>query len=326
MLNQIDSALQQQLTDRCSCKETYLVAVSGGRDSMVLLDWLVRSRFKNLTVLHFNHLLRGAESKKDAELVRDRSRALELPFEYGEGDVVGFASANKLSIETAARKMRYDWMAGVSLRLGCKRLFLAHHSDDQVETILINLFRGSGARGISGMDEFSSRTIGGTEMELLRPFLTSPRSEIDRYVADHKIRFREDESNAEEFALRNRIRNHLLPQISECFKRDVSEAVLRAAELARLDEALIKEFTPPPPVLNHGLDVKALRTTPEALRNRQLLQWLQGSGLPNCGHREVLRVAEVVLSNEKPAKTNLPGDFHVRRKEGVLFIESPPKG
>lgn len=326
MLNQLDSALQQRLTERYPISDDYLVAVSGGRDSMVLLDWLVKADFKNLTVLHFNHQLRGTESDKDAELVKTRSRELDLPFAYGEGNVNEFAAANKLSIETAARKIRYEWMADLADRLGCNRLFLAHHSDDQVETVLINLFRGAGARGISGMDAFSSRTIGGTEMELLRPLLTIPRSEIDRYVSDNNILFREDESNTEEFALRNRIRNHLLPQISECFERDVSDAVLRAAELARLDEALIKEFTPPPPVLNHGLDVNALRTTPEALRNRQLLQWLLGSGVPNCGHREVLRVAEVVLSNEKPAKTNLPGDFHVRRKEGVLFIESPSKG
>lgn len=325
MLTSLDSALQERLTERLPIADAYLVAVSGGRDSMVLLDWLVKAGFKNLTVLHFNHQLRGTESDKDADLVSARCEELNLAFETGEGDVNAFASAKKLSIETAARKMRYDWMAEIASRLGCNRLFLAHHADDQVETVLINLFRGSGARGISGMDEFSTRIIGETEMKLLRPFLTIPRSEIDRYVAEHGVRFREDQSNAEGFALRNRLRNDLLPRISECFERDVSGAVLRAAELARLDEALITELTPAPLTLNHGLDVAALRTTPEALRNRQLLRWLQQSGVPNCGQREVLQVAEVALSQAKPAKTNLPGNFHARRKEGVLFIESPSK-
>ena len=163
-------------------------------------------------------------------------------------------------------------------------------------------------------------------MELLRPLLTIPRSEIDRYVSEQGVLFREDESNTGEFALRNRLRNDLLPRISQCFERDVTEAVLRAAELARLDEALITEITPAPRTLNHGLDVAALRATSEALRNRQLFKWLQENEVPNCGQQEVLRVAEVALSNDKPAKTNLPGDFHARRKEGVLFIEPPSKG
>lgn len=325
MLTPLDSALQQRLTERYPVADGYLVAVSGGRDSMVLLDWLVKAGFKNLTVLHFNHQLRGAESDKDAELVKTRSEALGLAFECGEGNVSNFAAAHKLSIETAARKVRYGWMAKIAAQLACRRLFLAHHADDQVETVLINLFRGSGARGISGMDEFSERTIGETKMELLRPLLSVSRSEIDRYVTEHGVLFREDESNSEDFALRNRIRNDLLPRISECFERDVSKAVLRAAELSRLDEALITELTPVPQVLNHGLDIAALRATPEALRNRQLLRWLQSNGVPNCGQREVLRVAEVVLSQAKPAKTNLPGNFHARRKEGVLFIEPPSK-
>ncbi|MDF1740253.1 MAG: tRNA lysidine(34) synthetase TilS [Verrucomicrobiales bacterium] len=325
MPTSLDSALQERLTERHPVTGAYLVAVSGGRDSMVLLDWLVRTGFKNLTVLHFNHQLRGPESDKDVELVRGRCKELKLAFETGEGNVTAFASANKLSIETAARRMRYDWMAEVAARLKCNRLFLAHHADDQVETVLINLFRGSGARGISGMDEVSKRTIGGTEMELIRPFLTVTRAEIDRYVAEHGVLFREDQSNAEGFALRNRLRNDLLPRISECFERDVSGAVLRAAELARLDEALITELIPDPLKLNHGLDVAALRKTPEALRNRQLLRWLRQSGVPNCGQREVLLVAEVALSQAKPAKANLPGTFHARRKEGVLFIEPPAK-
>ncbi len=323
MLTPLDSALQQRLTERCPVTDSYLVAVSGGRDSMVMLDWLVKAGFKNLTVLHFNHQLRDAESDKDAELVKKRSGELKLGFESGTGNVSEFAAARKLSIETAARKVRYDWIAKVADRLDCRSLFLAHHADDQVETVLINLFRGSGARGISGMDEFSERTIGGVGMKLLRPFLTVPRLEIDRYVAEHDLIFREDESNAQEFALRNRIRNSLLPRISECFERDVTEAVLRAAELARLDESLIAGLTPDPQPLDHGLDVAALRATPEALRNRQLLRWLQQNGVPNCGQREVLRVAEVALSQDKPAKTNLPGNFHARRKEGVLFIEPP---
>ena len=129
MLTTLDSALRERLTASHPVTGSYLVAVSGGRDSMVLLEWLVEAGFKNLTVLHFNHHLRGEESDKDAKLVENRAAALDLTFEYGEGKVSDFASANKLSIETAARKMRYHWMAEEASRLGCHRLFLAHHAD-----------------------------------------------------------------------------------------------------------------------------------------------------------------------------------------------------
>jgi tRNA(Ile)-lysidine synthase len=200
----------------------------------------------------------------------------------------------------------------------------AHHSEDQVETVLINFFRGSGSRGISGMKCHSHRDVDGVELELFRPLLAVERERIDKYVEVNGIAFREDSSNAEAFALRNRVRHRLLPEVESIFGRNVRGAVLRAAELSRRDEAWMQANLDNLSVkMSKGLDVKRLRELPEALRDRCIMEWLRESGVPNCGFDEVSRVSEVAMSMDRPAKLSLPGDFHVRRREGVLFLEGP---
>ena len=320
---QIDAAFADSVLSRLSKDKSYLVAVSGGRDSMALLHFLLRAGYHNLILCHVNHCLRGVESDADQALVEEVAKSHGLPCELHSSDVVAHANRTSHSIETAAREIRYRFFAEVASARNCNQLILAHHADDQVETVLINFFRGSGSRGISGMDQVSKRVINEVDLTLIRPFLNLSREAINRYVEENDISFREDESNAEEFALRNRIRHRLIPTLAEVFERDIRPAVLRSAELAHRAEQWAENQETKLPRRENGLDVSSLRNMPDALRDRLLLAWLRESDIPDCGFSEVTKITQILMSESNPAKTNLPGNHHARRRAGVLFLEFP---
>lgn len=294
---------------------------------MALWHWLRETGYGNLRVVHIEHGLRGAESEADADFVAAEAARLGIPCEIRRVEAAAFAREKKLSLEAAARELRYRGIAAVARQHGCERVFLAHHADDRIETVLMHLFRGAGSRGLSGMAEETRRSVDGLELTFLRPFLSLPRETLVAYARAHGIAWREDASNDSDFTLRNRIRHRLLPEIAAVFGRDPREAILRAADLAALDEAWAEEMLGELPRRGSagGLEVASLRGFPEARRNRLLLAWLRESGVPDCGLAEVGRVAGVLLSDSRPAKASLPGGFHVRRRAGELFIEGPPR-
>lgn len=291
---------------------------------MALFHFLHSQGYRDLVVVHVHHGLRGKDADADECLVREYAETKRCRCVVFRVDVAGFAKERKLSIEEAARELRYAQIARAAKDLDRARVFLGHHADDQVETVLLRLFRGSGARGISGMSPSSVREIDGVPLDLLRPWLSVSRAEIDRYVAEHEVPFREDGTNQEDFSLRNRIRNRLLPTLEEVFERDVRGSVLRVAELARRDEDYFSSHVPSLVMSReHGLDVATLRRLDPAIRDRILLRWLRDEGVEDCGFLEVEKVVSVALSTDKPAKENLPSGVHVRRRQGSLFLEFP---
>jgi len=290
---------------------------------MVLWHLLKSAGFTKLIVVHVDHGLRGAESSGDADFVAAAAARLGDEVVIRQVAVAVEAKRRKRSLETMARELRYRAMAGVASERDCPRVFLAHHADDRVETALMHLFRGTGSRGLAGMSGESVRRVDGIDLTLIRPLLGVDREAIMAYAEKHGLSWREDASNQSDFALRNRIRHRLLPEIEAVFGRDPREAILRAAHLAALDEAWAAEMSGDLPRHGNGLDVAVMRRFPEAKRNRLLLSWLRVSGVPDCGFAEVMRVATVLLGDGRPAKANLPGGFHVRRRSGVLFIEAP---
>ncbi len=315
--------LAAPLAERWDPTCPHLVAVSGGVDSMVLWHLLKSAGFTKLIVVHVDHGLRGAESSGDADFVAAAAARLGDEVVIRQVAVAVEAKRRKRSLETMARELRYRAMAGVASERDCPRVFLAHHADDRVETALMHLFRGTGSRGLAGMSGESVRRVDGIDLTLIRPLLGVDREAIMAYAEKHGLSWREDASNQSDFALRNRIRHRLLPEIEAVFGRDPREAILRAAHLAALDEAWAAEMSGDLPRHGNGLDVAVMRRFPEAKRNRLLLSWLRVSGVPDCGFAEVMRVATVLLGDGRPAKANLPGGFHVRRRSGVLFIEAP---
>src|SRR5438132_3821210 len=173
----------------------YLIGVSGGRDSVALLRWLVDLGYRKLIVCHFDHHLRGRSSQADARFVKKLAAKYRVDFQIGSANVRALAKKKRMSIETAAREARYSFFAKVAKRRRCRTIFLAHHADDLVETFLLNLFRGAGTAGLAAMREISKRDIDGIDLCIVRPFLAVWRAEIDPYVRQNRLKFREVASN-----------------------------------------------------------------------------------------------------------------------------------
>ena len=218
-----------------------LLGVSGGADSMALLHVFQRlapAWGVKLGVAHYNHQLRGMESDLDEDLAGDKARELNLPFYNGRGKVAAMAARAKISVEMAARRLRHEFLAGVANREGYGVLALAHHADDQVELFFLRLLRGAGGTGLAGM-KWKSPSPADPRLLLIRPFLGFSRREIHGYVKAEKILHREDSSNALEDALRNRVRNHLLPLLRRRYQPGLDAAVLRSMEIIQGESRVV---------------------------------------------------------------------------------------
>ncbi|TDR25432.1 tRNA lysidine(34) synthetase TilS [Flavobacterium cheniae] len=182
-----------------------LLAVSGGVDSMVLLDLFYKLRF-DICIVHCNFQLRGKESDADELLVREICQDGYIPYFIESFDTLEFAKENKLSIQLAARKLRYDWFQEI-ISLGFDYVLTAHHLDDNVETFLINFTRGTGLEGLTGIPAQNGNII--------RPLLPFSREEIENYALENKIQWREDSSNASDKYFRNKLRHNIVPTLKE---------------------------------------------------------------------------------------------------------------
>jgi len=299
----------------------YLIGVSGGRDSIALLNVLVDLGYKNLVVCHLNHQLRGASSRGDARFVESIARNLKLDCEIGSTDVGALAKRSKLSIETTARFARFAFFVEVAQRRRCSRIFLAHHADDLVETALLNLFRGAGPGGMAAMRKISIHHIGKTQLTILRPLLGVWRSEIDSYVSQRQLGFREDATNAVLHSSRNKIRHRILPDIEKQFGRAVRKTIWRAAQIWSEEEIVLDSLVSTETVSAAHLAVAALRKMPVALQRRTILRWLRMRNVADVSFDIVENVRALIEAGAKAAKVNLPRDQHARRRGGKIFIE-----
>jgi tRNA(Ile)-lysidine synthase len=295
----------------------YLVGVSGGRDSVALLHWLIGQGYRRLIVCHFEHGLRGRAGKADARFVGRLAQKHGLCFELGAADIGQVAREKKQSIETAARNERLAFFTKIGRRRRCLTIFLAHHADDQVETFLFNLCRGAGGRGLGAMRARSD--IG--SLEIVRPLLGVWRSEIDRYVQEHRLKFREDATNRDLGARRNRLRHEIVPWLEKQFGRNLRASLWRAASILAEEEALLGALVPNEAAKGLTLEVEALRASPVALQRRTILSWLRGRGLRAIGFEAVEKVRGLLAANGRVAKVNLPGNRHARRRSGRIFLE-----
>jgi tRNA(Ile)-lysidine synthetase-like protein len=291
--------------------ESLLVGVSGGVDSVALLHALVRIGRKPVA-LHFDHGWR-AESGADAAFVKEQARKLGLKY-IGAKMRKTAVAASRGHREADARAARYAFFAKTAKRLGIPHLVLAHHADDQVETFLMQLLRGSGAAG-RGMDFLSER--GG--LVLHRPWLGVWKKEIVAYARRHKLTWREDSTNADTRHRRNLIRRRVLPYLQNQLGKPVTENLYRAAEIARaesewLDALCVVAAREP------ELAVKALRAAPLAQQRRTLLRWLQGRGVAAISFADVEAVRGLLEKNI-PAQVNLSAGRFARRRAGKIFIE-----
>ncbi len=179
-----------------------IVGVSGGADSVALLDVLHRTGFE-CVVAHCNFHLRGAEADRDEAYVRTLAERLSLPFRKVDFDTVSYAKLRSISIEMAARELRYNWFHQLRLRENAVAVAVAHHADDVLETFLLNLSRGTGLRGLSGIREWNG--------EVWRPLLGVYRKEIEAYLKERSLSYVDDSTNFENVYMRNKFRNEVIP-------------------------------------------------------------------------------------------------------------------
>lgn len=299
----------------------YLVGVSGGRDSVALLHWLLSLGYRNLVVCHLDHGLRGRASRADARFVEKLATRSDLLFETQAEDVRSCATKHRISIETAARAARYQFFAEVSRRRRCDTIFLAHHADDLVETFLFNLFRGAGLAGLTSLRETSKHRIGRTRLSVVRPLLSVWRSEIDAYVDAHRLAFREDATNREPTSSsRNRIRHSVIPYLERTLSRKVRATLWRTATIAAEEESWMAAAAAETG-FGQQIDVGKLRALPPALGRRAVLGWLREQGIRDVGFEEVEQVLRLLEVGAGPAKVNLASDRHARRRGGKIFVE-----
>ncbi len=281
---------------------------------MALLHLLIEAGWTNIVVCHLDHGLRGAASTRDATFVRKEAARLRLPFETARAGAAAFAKQHGLSLELAARELRHAFFEICARKHRCRRLLLAHHADDQIETILFNFLRGAGAAGLAGMKPVT--LLGRTEIR--RPLLAIPRDEITAYVRQNKIAFREDASNTSPAHTRNRTRHILVPAIEKTVGPAFRSAILRAAAILADENALLESLTPNPA---GELGCAELRALPPALQRRMVRRWLKARGIGEAGFAEVARVISLLDAADGPAKINLPEGRHARRRQGKIFLE-----
>ena len=224
-----------------------LVAVSGGIDSMTLLDLARRVFEGRLAAAHCNFTLRGEESDGDQQLVESYCRQYGIPLHTIRFDTETEARTHGESIQMAARRLRYEWFDTLCDQHGYTKIAIAHHADDSIETFFINLVRGTGLRGLTGISDRRGRII--------RPLLFARRDDITAYAARHAVPYREDSTNATLKYLRNRLRHDILPRFDSAsnnrFARTMEENLLRLQQtqrfidlqIARLRAAALDDHT-----------------------------------------------------------------------------------
>ncbi|MBI2950678.1 tRNA lysidine(34) synthetase TilS, partial [bacterium] len=262
--------------------ETVLVAVSGGPDSVCLLDLLSRLREAlgiRLCVAHLNHRLRGRASDADARFVERAAKRMQLPCEVGVCDVGALSKAEGRSLEDAAREARLRFLEEARRRVGASRIALGHTRSDQAETVLLRLLRGSGRGGLGAMRPVRDGVW-------VRPLLGVSRGEVERYLTLRGLPFRRDATNRDVRFTRNRIRRDLLPRLRRDYNPDVEGVLARTASILAEEEAwlegvvqraFVRAQRPSPPG-KIVLDVQRVLGYHLALRRRVIRRALVGAG------------------------------------------------
>lgn len=293
-----------------------LVAVSGGPDSVALLTLLrhLGQRWGlELGVAHFNHRLRGAESDEDEAFVEALAAGLGLPFHVERAAEVLRGGA----IEARARRERYTFLQDLAARGGWQRIATGHTLDDQAETVLMRLLRGSAGSGLA-----SIRPRRGA---IVRPLLEVSRPELRRHLDERGIAYRLDSSNADRRFLRNRVRHDVLP-ILEALQPQVRRSLAGTADLAWRDgqwlDRLARRRLEQIRQESEGLSLVGLGAQPEPVLRRILVAWAGERGLLDISAVHVAALVHLVGGDDVPRGVSLPGGWVARRRSGLLTLAS----
>lgn len=308
--------------------ERALCAVSGGLDSMCLLFMLAAwCREGALIAAHFNHRLRGEAADRDEAFVREICDRWGVPLTAGRGDVRETARREGLSMEEAARNLRYAFLRRAAAEAGCRRIYTAHHADDNAETILLNLIRGTGLRGLTGMDWEQGM--------VRRPLLHVTRAELEEYAARWRVPHMEDETNADPGAAsRNLLRLRVMPRLKELNPRAVEHICQTAGRLQAADDSLEQDAAARTACAEVragrvALSVDALAEAPAAVRPRMLLRLfdLLGVGRRDIGAAHLNAILDLTrrAAQGREGRLSLPRGVTACCRRRRLILETRPR-
>jgi len=303
-----------------SPEEIVVIGVSGGADSVCLLHVLAKWQTElgiEIHVAHLNHQLRGVESEADAKYVSDLANSLGIPVTIDRQDVAAYRAEKKGSIEEAARELRYGFLARVARKVGANRIAIGHTKDDQVETILMHILRGTGITGLCGLAPCSPMAYDRqgmldtrqkrSNLLVIRPLLDITREETMRYCQGSQLDPRIDSSNLSLSFYRNRLRLHLLPLLRQ-YNPSVEQALLRLADIAKEDDAFI------------GQQASDLWDAVARQENKAIhLNKRQTANLPIALQRQLLRTAVASLAGDTR-------DIEANHIEAVRSLLNKPVG
>ncbi|MGC9194757.1 MAG: tRNA lysidine(34) synthetase TilS [Syntrophobacteraceae bacterium] len=307
-----------------------LAAVSGGPDSVCLLSVLIDLKdalgLSRLTVAHFDHRLRGAESDQDLEFVRSLAHCAGLDFVFDRADVSAFARKEKLSIEMAARERRRSFFFKTAAELGADKIALGHTADDQAEEVLLRILRGTGPTGIQAMSAATGERI-------IRPLLFATRASILKYLGENGREFRNDSSNFVASCQRNFLRLKVFPLLREAFNPQIALTITRCAELAREEESWWKpqieklwdELCLEQSSGGCALDLERLAGLHPALLRRVLrfsISMVKGN-LSGVGLVHLQSLMGLVLSGKRGKSVEIPGEIQATVLGAKILISSP---
>ncbi len=299
MLNELLSQIRKY--DMIVSGDSVICAVSGGADSMALLWGLYLLREKlniTLSAAHFNHNLRGEESQRDEAFVREFCDRFDIPLYVESGDV----TAGKKGLEAAARDARYAYLSTLPGKIAT-----AHTADDNAETVLMHMVRGTGLKGLGG--------IAPVRGKLIRPMLTCTRQQVLLFLEEYHISYVEDSSNAGNDFLRNRLRHHVMPLLKQENPRLAENLSAMAMEL-RQDERALSQMAG----YDSLPDVEELRGLDPAVRSRMLERFLKENGVKEPERSHIALAESLVFSDNPSAKAYFPGGVTVRRDYDRLTV------
>jgi len=314
-----------------SAEETVVVGVSGGPDSLSLLHvlWQLLPVLRcNLHVATFDHRLRGESSAQDVRFVERTAREWGLPVTSGHADVKGLAVSKGIGLEVAAREARYEFLAQVALNVGARCVAVAHHADDQAETVLMHIIRGTGIEGLRGMLP-AAPLPGHPQVKLIRPFLTVTRSQIEAYCRDNDLRPREDVTNRDTTLLRNYVRWEMLPHLQR-LNPNVSQALAQLGDIAAVEDSYMAEQLQQAAGRHVSIEGQRVFIPRDIFRSihlamqRRFVTWAVGQVAPGAqevGHVHVVSAVDVGVRGRVGAVALLPDGLRLRVDYGQLVIE-----
>lgn len=286
-----------------------LCGLSGGADSVSLVLCLQELGY-DVCACHLHHGLRGVQADADAAFCQSLCEAHGIAFQLGHCDAAAEAKRRKISVETAARELRYDFFTRCAIELGAQRIATAHTVDDNLETMLFHLIRGTGSAGLAGIPPVRD--------DIIRPLIAVERRQVEAFLHERGQDWCTDATNLDDSCTRNRLRHHVIPALRE-IEPAAARHALEAANLLRQDNACLDSM-----VTVHAtqLNAKVFLSLPQALQGRQIRALLKQAGTP-MGEVNVKHIRAIgALARKKCGSVSVPGGRVIRRGD-VLVVEKP---